>query len=104
MARVRLFGTEFNADPLYEMPGGWMMRSRAHTPRCSRGTAIFVSHAEIVEMWAAEQPPADNVNAAMAKERESLPSFAELDAKNGNAGTRQERQAAYSKAIAVLNR
>jgi hypothetical protein len=109
MARVRLFGTEFNADPLYKVEGGWIMRSHAHTSRCSQGTNIFVSHAEIIEMAAAEQPGPvppgeDHLEAAMAAERETLPSFAEVDAKNGNAGTRQERKAAYSKAVAVLNR
>jgi hypothetical protein len=106
MARVRLFGAEFNADPLYKVEGGWIMRSRAHTSRCSQGTNIFVSNAEIIEMAAAEQVPPgeDHLEAAMAAERETLPSFAEVDAKNGNAGTRQERKAAYSKAVAVLNR
>jgi hypothetical protein len=106
MARVRLFGAEFNADPLYKVEGGWIMRSRAHTSRCSQGTNIFVSNAEIIEMAAAGPVPPgeDHLEAAMAAERETLPSFAEVDAKNGNAGTRQERKAAYSKAVAVLNR
>jgi hypothetical protein len=103
MARVRLFGTEFDADPLYEMPDGWMMRSHHQTNRCAVGTTIFVRHSEIVE-WSAAQIPAPDPEAAMATERETLPSFAEIDAKNGNAGTREARQAAYSKAIAVLTR
>jgi hypothetical protein len=102
MVRVRLFGTEFDADPLYEMPDGWMMRSRHQTNRCAVGTTIFVKHSEIV----ANPAPvvAADLEASMAAERETLPTFAEIDAKNGNAGTREARQAAYSKAIAVLTR
>jgi hypothetical protein len=103
MARVRLFGTEFNADPIEEREGGWLMRSRAHTHRTAVGTVFFAATHEIVEMAAAEKPAsagAADIEAAMAQEREMLPTFADIDATNGNAKAREGRMAAYKKAIA----
>lgn len=88
MARVRLFGQEFNADLVKDNGDGtWQAISREHTGRSAPGTTITVSQSEIVEAAAAELPPSpaasqSALDAAMAKERETLPSPADLIAQH----------------------
>jgi hypothetical protein len=96
MARVRLFGTIFNADPIEELPNGdWRMRARSHTGRTAPGTEFVAKQSEIVEMAAAEKP-ADGADHAdglgtletgMAEERKTLPTVQDLIAKARKDGT-----------------
>lgn len=91
MARVRWHGTEFRADPIRQLPNGnWLMEAREHGPRFSIGTEIEVRQGEIVEMAAAEMPASPDaglkeLEAGMAKERETLPPLAQpsKDSANG---------------------
>lgn len=86
MARVRWFGTEFTATPVEQLPNGdWRMMAREHTGRTAPGTIVVVKQTEIVPGTmsaddAAPDPAAGlaALDAAMAKEREALPSPAEL--------------------------
>src|SRR6266496_3008499 len=81
MARVRLGGEALNADPIRQNADGtWTMIARDHTARTSPGTEFTVTAREVIEMAAAEQPSSGHaeLNAAMAKERETLPPVAEL--------------------------
>jgi hypothetical protein len=98
MARVRLAGITLTADPVEQKPNGkWMMRARSHTGRTSPGTMIEIDQSDIIEMAAAEMPgyapmpndltigpiPEDRVGMAelekaMAEERKTLPTPAEL--------------------------
>jgi len=84
MARVRLWGAEFSAEPIADNGDGtFTMRAMEHTARASAGTTIRVKKGEIVSMAAAETPPSPNESAAaldkaMAAERETLPKPAEL--------------------------
>jgi len=98
MARVRFAGITLTADPVEQKANGkWLMRARSHTGRTSPGTMIEVEQGEILEMAAAEMPgyaplpedlhlgpiPADKIGLAelekaMAEERKTLPSPAEL--------------------------
>ncbi len=110
MARIRAFGATFHAEPLEDLGNGtYRMCAREHTTRTSPGTIIIVAKAEILEMSAAETPgpgttvqpsaPAPSnaglatVEAAMAAERKTLPSFAEA--------TRRNTQAKAAPAVSV---
>lgn len=108
MARIRWHGTEFTATPIKDNGDGtWRMRAEAHTARTVPGTEITVKQGEIVEMAAAEVPTnvtsksyaaakvgdfdaflaADALEAAMAAERETLPSVRDVLAKARKDGT-----------------
>lgn len=90
MARVQWHGQNFNATPIEQYPNGdWLMESLAHGPRISVGTRIRVTSKEIIEMAAAETPPnpaesAATLETAMADERKTLPSIAELRAQRAD--------------------
>ncbi len=89
MARIRLFGTIYNAKPIEERPdGSWIMAALEHGPRFTIDTPLHVLKGEIVEMAAAEIPLSPEasfaaVEAAMAEERKALPKPAELIARHG---------------------
>jgi hypothetical protein len=94
MARVNLFGQEFRAEPIEcRQDGSWKMRALEHTPRTFPGTIIEVRQSEIIEMAAAEAPDVSRekglaeLEAAMAEERKTLPTYAELVAKARKDGT-----------------
>lgn len=80
MARVRWDGKVFNAEPVRQMANGnWIMRAQAHGARYSVGTEIEVTPGEIVEMSTdtqvvSAQAGIADLEAAMAAERETLPS------------------------------
>jgi len=100
MARVRAFGTEFAADLIENLGNGtWRARARTDTGRTAPGTVITVKQSEILEAAAAEMPiggapppeltttPSTSISlndleTAMAKERETLPSPADLIAQH----------------------
>ena len=87
MARIRWREGDFTADPVRELPdGSWEMIARTHSARTVPGTPVIVTKGEILEMAAAEQPGEASTSqaaleAAMAEERKTLPSVAELLAK-----------------------
>lgn len=105
MARIRWHGTEFTATPIQDNGDGtWRMRAEAHTARTVPGTEITVKQGEIVEMAAAEIGPPEviqaagrmlrqndesfaRMEAAMAAERETLPSVRDVLAKARKDGT-----------------
>jgi hypothetical protein len=94
MARVNLFGQEFRAEPIECHQGGsWTMRALEHTPRTYPGKIITVRQSEIIEMAAAEAPDVSHetglaeLDAAMAEERKTLPTYADLIAKARKDGT-----------------
>lgn len=94
MARVRMFGATFNADPIKDNGDGtWQMRSRAHTGRTAPGTVITVKQSEIEEMAAAEAPAGTNapglaaLEFGMAAERKTIPTPQELIAQHRAAAT-----------------
>lgn len=111
MARIHWQGHEFTADPVRQLSNGnWIMRAKQHGPRFTVGTEIEVTAKEIIEMAAAEKPPdggltdedRDNIGAAirarssmsaldlaMAEERKTLPTPAELIAKAPKTVVRQ---------------
>lgn len=84
MARVRLFGQTFTATPKEQLANGeWLMEAREHATRCSPGTMIRVTKAEIVSMDADEAPAAPDagraaLEQAMADERKTLPSVQQV--------------------------
>jgi hypothetical protein len=87
MALVRAMGSTFNAKPIRQLDDGsgdWVMEALEHGTRFVPGTQVRVSQREIVQMDApaptASATPAD-IQAAMDKERETLPSVAQLIAK-----------------------
>jgi hypothetical protein len=96
MATIRIFGATVTADPVEQTPAGdWLMRVKQHTSRTAPGTVVLVKKSEIVEMAAAEMPvtssdlaPADpggslaELEAGMATERKTLPTFTEIHAAN----------------------
>ena len=102
MARVRLGSILLTADPVEQKPNGnWLMRARQHTARTSPGTLIEIASKDVIEMAAAEMPgsapqPEDlsigpvpeekidwaSLEKAMADERATLPTAAELIAQH----------------------
>lgn len=80
MARIRWQGQEFRAEPVRQLPNGnWIMRAQSHGARFGIGTEIEVTPGEVLEMAAAESPAdptagLSQLEAAMATERETLPS------------------------------
>jgi hypothetical protein len=92
VAQVKIFGTIVSADVVrQETNGEWLMRSRVHAARLSPGTQFLAKKNEIIQMDAAEVPgyapiPSDleeklslaELERAMAEERKTLPSPAEL--------------------------
>jgi hypothetical protein len=76
MARVRACGGEFYAEPVEQLPNGdWIMRSLQHGNRVSPGTMVKVKAGEVLDQNA--MPETDGmaqITAAMAKERETIPS------------------------------
>lgn len=90
MARVTWRGETFAARPIAQnADGSWLMEATQHTGRTAPGTHITVQPSEIVAgtMPAAgqsdtTQPLADNgqaaLDAAMAEERKTLPTPAQL--------------------------
>lgn len=83
MARIRWDGKVFNAEPVRQLANGnWIMRAQAHGARYSVGTEIEVAPGEIVEMAEPMRETTDvahptglaDLEAAMATERETLPS------------------------------
>jgi hypothetical protein len=93
VARIRVFGTEMYADVVRDNGDGtYLMMARSHSARTVAGTQITVKKTEIIEMAAAEQPPtADGqaaLEAAMAAERKTLPSPAEIMATNREAAAK----------------
>lgn len=83
MAKVQWGGHTFNAEPIEDLGNGkWSMRALQSGPRTAKGTIITVAQNEIVEMASAETPPPYDLELAMAKERETLPTFAEIHARN----------------------
>ncbi len=110
MALVRFHGDVVHADPIRQTSAGdWEMRSRQHTGRLSVGTTFMARQDEILEMAAAEMPGSvaqleagiqqaalDNtvglkeLDAAMAEERKTLPTPAELIAKYREAEAKKQ--------------
>lgn len=88
MAIVQWHGSNFAATPIKQFDNGdWLMRADTHTARCSPGTEIRVALNEIIELGDLTLPPpapppgdrgAAALEAAMAAERETLPSVKEL--------------------------
>jgi hypothetical protein len=86
MASVRVFGKQMTADPVTKFDNGdWLMRAHEHGPRNIADGEIRVRPDEILEMTepvvVTEYTPspeaiasATALEAAMAKERETIPS------------------------------
>lgn len=95
MARIRWHNQEFTADPIRQLPNGnWLMRSKQHGARFTVGSEIEVKQSEVMEMAAAEMPPSEAesmaaLELAMAEERKTLPTPAELIAKAPKTVVRQ---------------
>lgn len=87
MALIRWQGFEFHAEPIKQLPNGnYVMRAMQHGPRFVPGTEVEVTQHEIIEMASAETPPTHAeglaaLEAAMAEERKTVPTPAELIAK-----------------------
>jgi hypothetical protein len=79
MALIRAFGQTFLADLVKDLGNGkWQAIARADTGRTAPGTTLIVSQSEIVDAHM-DAPPSSSdgpsdLEAAMAKERETLPS------------------------------
>jgi hypothetical protein len=95
MALIRWLGQVFAADLVRDNGDGtWEAVSRAHTARTDPGTTITVSQSEILDpiptLMTATSPPSassaaaslSDLQAQMAKERETLPSPADLIAQH----------------------
>lgn len=84
MARIQWHGHTFTAKPIKELPdGGWLMEAQEHGARFTIGTKIKVQKREIIELASAEMPPSPDaglaqLEAAMAEERKTLPTPAEI--------------------------
>lgn len=85
MAIVRFDGERVRAEPIRKQGTGWIMRSLQYAARLVPGTEFFVFADDVITMT----PPDDgrpgavadsrsNIDAAMAKERETLPTPAEV--------------------------
>lgn len=121
MARIKAFGAEFTADLIENLGNGlWKAVARSHTGRTAPGTTITVKQSEILEASADEMPadptgqipaspsaPASpsssatstglaELETAMAKERETLPSPADLIAQH-----RENLKVSPEKAVSV---
>lgn len=105
MARVRFAGTEIAVDVIEKTPDGdYFVRARQHGPRTSIGTLIRVKRSEFTELKPTEDPGTPQFAAveiengivdkvaevasqaaldkAMAEERKTLPSPADLIAQH----------------------
>lgn len=91
--QVRMFGTTFPAAPVKQLPSGdWQMMALAHTGRTAPGTTIFVKESEVLDPQnlTAASPSPETIGAAglaavekaMAEERKTLPTPAELIAQH----------------------
>ena len=82
MARIRFAGEEIYATPIAQLADGtWLMRSESHFARGIPGTEILVRAADVIDMKAVGNSVDSGqgaLEAAMAKERESLPSVKDL--------------------------
>lgn len=84
MARINWHGGAFIAKPIEQLPNSdWLMEAQQHGPRFTIGTKIIVKAKDVIEMAAAETPPDPTAGAAaldqaMADERKTLPSVADL--------------------------
>ena len=93
MATIRWHGTEYVGEPVRLLDNGdWVFKMHQHGPRWAAGAEIQVKQSEIVEMAAAETPIVRDaglaeLDAAMAKDRETLPTVQDLIAAARRDGT-----------------
>ncbi len=84
MARIRWHGAEYTCKPVRQVSDTvWRFKMRDHGPRWAAGSEIEVAQNDIVEMAAAELPIVRDaslaaLDAAMAAERQTLPTVQEL--------------------------
>lgn len=84
MARIRWHGQDYTAEPVRQINDTtWRFKMRDHGPRWHAGAEIDVPQNDIIEMAAAETPMIRDagqaaLDAAMAAERETLPTVQEL--------------------------
>lgn len=92
MAKISWNGTPYTAEPVEELANGdWHMRMQQHGPRFTVGTVILVKAKDILELAAAEMPPAPEASVAalqvaMDADKATRPTPAQLIAnwRNGN--------------------
>lgn len=86
MAIVRFDGERVRADPVRKTGTGWIMNSLQHASRLTVGTEFSVPDDDVISMGPSEQPVTIGrpdhglavLEAAMAKERETLPTPAQV--------------------------
>jgi hypothetical protein len=86
MAKVRFDKDIISAKPISQeaTTGDWLMEAQQHGPRYSPGTVIRIPEGDVLHMDDSEKPANDGqaqLEAAMAQERKTLPSPAEMLAK-----------------------
>lgn len=83
MAIVRFDGERVRCTPVRQEGSCWAMKSLQHAGRLIPGTEFFILDGEVISMGPEEQSIAidhslANLEAAMAKERETLPTPAQI--------------------------
>lgn len=83
MARIKWDGKPFSAAPVKQLSNGdWLMRALEHGPRFTVGTMLQVKKLDIISLDDKDTPDpaarAAELEAAMAEERKTLPTVAEL--------------------------
>lgn len=81
MAIVRFDEERVRADPIRKQGNGWLMKSLQHAGRLSVGTEFFVFDDDIITMVDTVGRPDHGratLEAAMAAERETLPTPAQV--------------------------
>lgn len=87
MAIVRFDGERVRADPIRKVEAkGWIMKSLQHASRLTVGTEFSVPDDDVISMGPSEQPVTIGrpdhglavLESAMAKERETLPTPAQV--------------------------